>query len=147
MINLTKQEKYYLKMFFEDNIEWIRTNSMTKEENIYSLINMYGKFLEDNHLSYARNLQMFLVVLHQEATKAKLNRHSIRMQSLNMNSMPLSPKLSNNPSINVWMEATNIVPLTDKKDDTKIDYEELDRRILRQREKQLLKIRKQTETK
>ena len=147
MINLTKQEKYYLKMFFEDNIEWIRTNSMTKEENIYSLINMYGKFLEDNHLSYARNLQMFLVVLHQEATKAKLNRHSIRMQSLNMNSMPLSPKLSNNPSINVWMEATNIVPLTDKKDDTEIDYEELDRRILRQREKQLLKIRKQTETK
>ena len=147
MINLTKQEKYYLKMFFEDNIEWIRTNSMTKEENIYSLINMYGKFLEDNHLSYARNLQMFLVVLHQEATKAKLNRHSIRMQSLNMNSMPLSPKLSNNPSINVWIEATNIVPLTDKKDDTEIDYEELDRRILRQREKQLLKIRKQTETK
>lgn len=147
MINLTKQEKYYLKMFFEDNIEWIRTNSMTKEENIYSLINMYGKFLEDNHLSYARNLQMFLVVLHQEATKAKLNRHSIRMQSLNMNSMPLSPKLSNNPSINVWIEATNIVPLTDKKDDTEIDYEELDRRILRQREKQLLKIRKQTEAK
>lgn len=147
MINLTKQEKYYLKMFFEDNIEWIRTNSMTKEENIYSLINMYGKFLEDNHLSYARNLQMFLVVLHQEATKAKLNRHSIRMQSLNMNSMPLSPKLSNNPSINVWMEATNIVPLTDKKDDTEIDYEELDRRILKQREKQLLKIRKQTEAK
>ena len=45
------------------------------------------------------------------------------------------------------MEATNIVPLTDKKDDTEIDYEELDRRILKQREKQLLKIRKQTEAK
>ena len=62
MMNLSKKEKCYLKLFLEDNLEWIKVNSMTKEENLYSLIELYGSFLEDNHLSYARNLQMFLVL-------------------------------------------------------------------------------------
>ena len=147
MINLTKQEKYYLKLFIKNNIDWIRENSMTKEDNINSLINMYGLFLEDNHLSYARNLQMFLVVLHQAATEAKINRHSIRLQNLSMNNVPLSTNLSNNHTLNAWIEAADIGELTDKTNDLKIDYEELGRRITSQREKQLLKRRKQAKTK
>ena len=38
MMNLSKKEKCYLKLFLEDNLEWIKVNSMTKEENLYSLI-------------------------------------------------------------------------------------------------------------
>ena len=52
MIDLSKHEKYYLKLFLENNLEWIKANSMTKEENLYSLIDLYGSFLEDNHLGY-----------------------------------------------------------------------------------------------
>ena len=101
MMSLSKQEKYYLKIFLEDNLDWIKVNSMTKEENLYSLINMYGAFLEDNHLGYARNLQMFLVVLHQEATKAKLNKYSVRLQNLNTNTVPFNTRISNNQSTQI----------------------------------------------
>ena len=90
---------------------------------------------------------MFLVVLHQAATEAKINRHSIRLQNLSMNNVPLSTNLSNNHTINAWIEAADIGELTDKTNDLKIDYEELGRRITSQREKQLLKRRKQAKTK
>ena len=146
MMSLSKQEKYYLKLFLEDNLDWIKVNSMTKEENLYSLINMYGAFLEDNHLGYARNLQMFLVVLHQEATKAKLNKYSVRLQNLNTNTVPFNTRISNNPSINAWIEAADIGINKEKEEDA-VDYDLLNQKIMKQREKQLLKIRKQNDTK
>lgn len=146
MMSLSKQEKYYLKIFLEDNLDWIKVNSMTKEENLYSLINMYGAFLEDNHLGYARNLQMFLVVLHQEATKAKLNKYSVRLQNLNTNTVPFNTRISNNPSINAWIEAADI-GINEEKEEAAVDYDLLDQKIMKQREKQLLKIRKQNDTK
>lgn len=146
MMSLSKQEKYYLKIFLEDNLDWIKVNSMTKEENLYSLINMYGAFLEDNHLGYARNLQMFLVVLHQEATKAKLNKYSVRLQNLNTNTVPFNTRISNNPSINAWIEAADIGISKEKEEDA-VDYDLLNQKIMKQREKQLLKIRKQNDTK
>ena len=146
MMNLSKKEKCYLKLFLEDNLEWIKVNSMTKEENLYSLIELYGSFLEDNHLSYARNLQMFLVVLHQEATKAKLNKYSVRLQNLNTNTVPFNTRISNNPSINAWIEAADI-GINEEKEEAAVDYDLLDQKIMKQREKQLLKIRKQNDTK
>ena len=146
MMNLSKKEKCYLKLFLEDNLEWIKVNSMTKEENLYSLIELYGSFLEDNHLSYARNLQMFLVVLHQEATKAKLNKYSVRLQNLNTNTVPFSTRISNNQSINDWIEAADI-GITDKKAEEQIDYDLLEQKIMEQRGKRLLRIRKQNDTK
>lgn len=147
MIDLSKHEKYYLKLFLENNLEWIKANSMTKEENLYSLIDLYGSFLEDNHLGYSRNLQMFLVVLYQEVTKAKLNKYSIRLQNLNTNSVPFNAKASNNPSINAWIEAANIGMDQEKKENDEFDYDQLDLIIMKQREKQLLKIRNQNGTK
>ena len=146
MMNLSKKEKCYLKLFLEDNLEWIKVNSMTKEENLYSLIELYGSFLEDNHLSYARNLQLFLVLLHQEATKAKLNKYSTRLQNLNTNTVPFNTRISNNPSINAWIEAADI-GINEEKEEAAVDYDLLDQKIMKQREKQLLKIRKQNDTK
>lgn len=146
MMNLSKKEKCYLKLFLEDNLEWIKVNSMTKEENLYSLIELYGSFLEDNHLSYARNLQMFLVLLHQEATKAKLNKYSVRLQNLNTNTVPFNTRISNNQSINDWIEEADIGISKEKEEDA-VDYDLLDQKIMKQREKQLLKIRKQNDTK
>ena len=145
-MNLSKKEKCYLKLFLEDNLEWIKVNSMTKEENLYSLIELYGSFLEDNHLSYARNLQLFLVLLHQEATKAKLNKYSTRLQNLNTNTVPFNTRISNNPSINAWIEAADI-GINEEKEEAAVDYDLLDQKIMKQREKQLLKIRKQNDTK
>lgn len=147
MIKLTKQEKNFLRIFLLNNKEWIKTNSLNKEENINYFINLYGKFLEENHLMYSRTLQMFLVILHQEAAKAKMNKYSMRLQKLNINNIPFDTKLSNNPIINAWMEAADFGVEKNKQSEETIDYLELDRRITEQREKQILKIRRQNGTK
>ena len=146
MISLTKGESRYLRLFFEKNTEWIQNNSLLDEKNINKLIDMYGEFLEENHLTHSRSLLMFLVVMKQEATKARINKHSIRVQSLNMNKIPLTATLSNNQTVNMWINASN-VQVGQKKDylDDEIDFYELDRIIMARREKmQVIKEKQKT---
>ena len=137
MVSLTKVEKNYLRIFFKDNIEWIQNNSLLDEASLNRFIDMYGSFLEKNKLNHSRSLQMFLVVIKQEATKAKINKSSIRIQSYNVASMPVNTTLSNNPSINAWINASDYKQEETQNDE--IDYYELDRRINEQRQKVLLK--------
>ena len=60
--------------------------------------------------------------------------------------MPFNTRISNNPSINAWIEAADI-GINEEKEEAAVDYDLLDQKIMKQREKQLLKIRKQNDTK
>ena len=137
MFSLTKVEKNYLRLFFKENIEWIQNNSLLDEVSLNRFIDMYGSFLEQNNLNHSRALQMFLVVIKQEATKAKINKSSIRIQNYNVASMPINTTLSNNPSINAWISASEYK--SEEAQNDEIDYYELDRRINEQRQRVLLK--------
>lgn len=144
MVPLTKSEKQKLRVFFETNREWIENNSLIEEKNINKLINMYGEFIDANHLNHSRALLMFIVEMKQESTKARLERSSSRINNLSINRIPLTATLSNNQTINMWINESGVNLGEIKRPNIdEVDYIELDRIIMSQREKIKLKKEKQ----
>lgn len=135
MIPLTKSEKRQLRVFFETNKEWIESHSLLDENNINELINMYGEFIEANHLNHSRALLMFIVEMKQESTKARIERNASRIRNLSINSVPLSVRISNNQTVNMWINASGAEVGELKRKPDEIDYIELDRIIMARREK------------
>lgn len=147
MISLSDAEKRQLKIFFEINRGWIKNNSLLDEKNLITLNDMYGEYLDEKGLNYSRNLQMFLIVLKQEAMKAKVNRGQIRIQNIDIRNLPLTVTLSNNQTVNMWMSASDIeLDIKKTQPVEKIDYEKYERIIEEQREK-VLKSREKQKTK
>lgn len=134
MVPLTKDEKQKLKIFFEKNKEWIETTSLIEEKNIIELINKYGEYIETNHLNHSRALLMFIVDLKEETIKARIDRSSARISNLHVNKVPLTAILSNNQTVNTWINASG-AKLGETENNEEIDYEKLDRIIMARRKK------------
>lgn len=83
-VELDNKEKENLKIFFINNMDFLKSRDFSNENNLIELINRYGAYLDKRHLNSSRNLLMLLVDLKEELTRIKilspsLNERNIRI--------------------------------------------------------------------
>lgn len=132
MIKLSQDEKKYLRLFFAKHNEWIITHSLQNDENIRTLINMYGEFIAENNLIYSRNLLLFIMELKEEELHARCARKYKRLDPHN-----LTLKIDS-AVVKKWKIMSGETQVK-KSDPAEINYDELNNKIFAQHER----IRKQ----
>ena len=80
-IELDIKEREKLRAFLINNAKWLETKDLSNKQNLIELINKYGAYLEDNNLSFSRNLLMLLIELKKELTRLMISPNENRTKS------------------------------------------------------------------
>ena len=89
-VELSAEERHLLKMFYDENNEYIKNTDLYDYENLKVFGNMYQKFLEENNQIKNDKLLLFLAEIRYNQLSLKITKDSlkVRITKLSKNNTP-----------------------------------------------------------
>lgn len=134
-MQLTKIESDKLRTFFNNNLMWMKNNSLLDEKNLKKFLKMIEQYMVDNNLIYSRTLMMFLMDIKGEVMEAHYTFG-------NKKAKDRRESITDNPKIEKWFIACNTTykekPIN-KNDGVNYDYSFYEEKIEKARKRVLEK--------
>ena len=134
-MQLTKIESDKLRTFFNNNLMWMKNNSLLDEKNLKKFLKMVEQYMVDNNLIYSRALMMFLMEIKGEVMEAHYTFG-------NKKAKDRRESITDNPKIEKWFIACNAnhkENSNNKKENSNFDYSIYEEKIEKARKRVLEK--------